>query len=209
MTDKLQELTQKLYQDGVEKAKLEAEKILDHAKEEKTRLLRLAREEAEEVLARAHREARELKSKVESEVRMSANQALALTRQQLSELITAKVSGDCARGIFNDPEFLKKCVELIINIWATQKEAGSKEICVRLPEKNRKDLENYLFCESKKELDRGIKIEFDEHIKSGFTISPKDGHYRLGFTDRDFEELIKTFLRPALRTFLFGKGQQK
>ncbi|MGE5279498.1 MAG: hypothetical protein ACM3L6_01970, partial [Deltaproteobacteria bacterium] len=62
------------------------------------------------------------------------------------------------------------------------------------------------FHEAKMHLDKGVRVEFEEHIKSGFTISPADGSYRIGFTDRDFEELIKTFLRPALREFLFKEA---
>jgi len=204
MADKLQELTQQIYKEGVEKAREEADKILGAAREEKIRLSRMAREEAEAVKARAHKDAEDLKARVESEVRMSARQALALTRQQLAELVTAKVAKNASVGVFDDPAFLQKCITLIVKAWAADKGHG-QELCVKLPAKDRKELEKYLFGEAKKYLDKDVRVEFEEHIKSGFTISPVDGTYRIGFTDKDFEELIKTFLRPALREFLFAQ----
>ncbi|MGE5280155.1 MAG: hypothetical protein ACM3L6_05395, partial [Deltaproteobacteria bacterium] len=137
MTDKLQELTQQIYKEGVEKAREEADKILAHAREEKVRLSRTAREEAEAVVARAHREAEEMRARVESEVRMSARQALALTRQQLTELLTARVARDSAADICGDPAFLKKCIEMIVKAWSAQKDG---ELTIKLPARERKEL---------------------------------------------------------------------
>ena len=200
MADKLQELTQQIYKEGVAKARAEADKILGAAREENIRLSRLAREEAEAVTARAHREAEDLKARVESEVRMSARQALALTRQQLTELVTAKVAKDAAAGIFDDPVFLQKCIGMIVKAWAADK-GHVQDLCIKLPNKDRKELEKHLFGEAKHHLDKGVRVEFEERIKSGFTISPADGSYRIGFTDKDFEELIKASSCQAIASF--------
>ncbi|MDO8972082.1 MAG: hypothetical protein Q7U74_15415, partial [Saprospiraceae bacterium] len=91
MSDKLEKLTQQIYEEGVAKAKGQARTILEHAEEEKKKLLRAAREEAEDIVAMARREADELRKKVESELRMASVQALALLRQKITELICEKV----------------------------------------------------------------------------------------------------------------------
>ena len=38
-------------------------------------------------------------------------------------------------------------------------------------------------------------------FKAGFM--KKDGSYRVGFTEEDFQALIEHFLRPRMKTFLF------
>lgn len=204
MTDKLQTLTDQIYREGVDRARQEAERIIQSAQDEKKAILRTAIDEAEEIKELARKEAQMLRADAESEVRMAANQALALTRQKIADLIIARVARDCSRGIFSDPDFLKKAVMTIIKAWDPS-EKGEKDIYVRLPEKERKEFEDYLACQAQSQLQQGLKVVFDEHIKSGFVINAMDESFRVGFTDEDFEALIRYFLRSRMRDFLFGE----
>ncbi len=203
MTDKLQKLTDQIYQEGIGRARQEAERIIQSAQEEKKAILRAAIDEAEEIKELAHKEAQELRAGAESEVRMAANQALALTRQKIAELIVAKVARDCSSGIFRDPDFLKNAIMTVIKAWDPS-EKGEQDIYVRIPEKERKELQDYLACQAAAQLKQGLKVVFDEHIKSGFVINAVDESFRIGFTDEDFEALIMYFLRSRMRDFLFG-----
>lgn len=204
MTDMLQKLTDQIYKEGVERAKKEAESIIQSARDEKKSILRAAIEEAEETKELARKESQELKANAESEVRMASNQALALTRQKIAELIIAKVACDCSKGIFSDPEFLKKAILTVIQAWGPSQK-GVQDVYARLPEKDRGELENYLVCQAQDQLKQGLKIVFDEHIRSGFVINASDNSFRIGFTDEDFEALIKYFLRSRMKEFLFGE----
>ncbi|MBN1794109.1 MAG: V-type ATP synthase subunit E [Candidatus Omnitrophica bacterium] len=203
MTDKLQQLTQQIYEEGVAKAKEEARKIADAAQEEKKKILRSARQEAEDIIEQARHEAEALKKKTESEVRMAAQKALATLRQDITELISSNVATESSRGIFDDPAFLTKTVEFVLETWAS---GGCQEqdLLVRLPAEKQKDIEEYFLKKGKEQLDRGLKVEFDPVIGGGFTIGPQDGSYRIGFTDEDFQALIKHFLGPRIKQFLFG-----
>ena len=63
---KIQELTQKIYQDGVEKAKQEEKTILESAHKEAERLLSDARQESERIVGEAERAAGEVRSETAS-----------------------------------------------------------------------------------------------------------------------------------------------
>ena len=52
-------------------------------------------------------------------------------------------------------------------------------------------------------LDKGVKIEQVNGIKSLFTISPADGSYKLNFGEEELENYFKAFLRPQLVEMLF------
>ena len=48
-------------------------------------------------------------------------------------------------------------------------------------------------------------VEFSPAMKQGFSLSPVDGSYKLSFTDEDFANLFKGYLRPRTAKLLFGE----
>jgi V/A-type H+-transporting ATPase subunit E len=78
------------------------------------------------------------------------------------------------------------------------------DIALTLPEKENGELEKYLRENSKKLLDGELKIEFSDELENGFKIGPADGSYKLSFTDKDFENFFKKYMKPKTIEFLFG-----
>ena len=74
--DKLQELTQKLYEEGLSKGKQEGEAILSKAKADAEAIVKKATEEAEAILSKARKEADDLRVRVEGDVKTASAQAL-------------------------------------------------------------------------------------------------------------------------------------
>ena len=66
MENKLQELTQKLYNEGVEKANTEAEKIIADAKSEADKLKQVAEKDAQKIIADAEQKSVEIKKNVDA-----------------------------------------------------------------------------------------------------------------------------------------------
>ncbi|MBI4846801.1 MAG: hypothetical protein HY810_10095 [Candidatus Omnitrophica bacterium] len=209
MSDKLEKLTRQIYDESIGKAKEEAKNIIEHAEAEKRKILREAREEAQDITKVACQEAEELKHRVESELRMASNQSLALLRQKITDLICKKVAANSMKGVFDDKGFLKKVLELVIKEWIAAYCQDEKNFYLRLPENTRKEIQQYFLDKSKQELNKGLKIEFDEEIQSGFVISPEDGSFRIGFTEEDFRALVEYFLRPQIKRFLFETEEKK
>lgn len=204
MTDKLARLTKQIYDEGVQKAKQEADKIVGSAKDEHEKIVRLAQKQAHDIQVAAQKDADALKKRVESELRMASQQSLTLLRQKIAELICMQVSKSSAKGMFDDSDFLKKIVEAVLESW-TESGCQDKDLLLRLPKNVKKDMQGFFEHKAKQAMDKGFSVTFDEKIKSGFTISPKDGSYRIGFTEEDFQALIENFLSPQMKTFLFEK----
>ena len=76
MADKLQELTDKLYNEGLSKGKQEGERILADAKQKATSIIEEAKAEAQSILQQAQKEAEDLRTKVGSDIRMASDQCL-------------------------------------------------------------------------------------------------------------------------------------
>ena len=107
MQDKLQELTDKLYNEGLSKGKKEAEDLLAKAGREADNIIAQANEKAAQIIAKAEKDAGEMKSRVENDIRMASTQSISATRQQIENLISAKAVGSNVGKAFSDGMQLK------------------------------------------------------------------------------------------------------
>ena len=70
MNNKLQELTEKIYLEGVEKGKTEAEQLISNAEQEAKAIITKAQSEAEKIKADALKHASELDKNTKSELKL-------------------------------------------------------------------------------------------------------------------------------------------
>ncbi len=199
MEDKLQVLTEKIYSEGVTKANEEASKIVEDAKKEAASIVAKANKEAEKIVADANQKSEELRKNVSSELAMSAKQSIAALRQDLANLVTVKVATGSVKKAFDDAEFVKNLLAETVKGWNV-----SGDMKVTVPEKDAAKLEDYIKSGIAKTIDKGITIEHDGDIKSGFKVSPADGGFQISFTDEDFEAFFKNYIRPRTNELLYG-----
>lgn len=204
MSNKLQELTDKLYTEGLSKGKKEGEEIVKRANSEAEKIIADAKEQAAAIIASAQKEADELKRKVSSDIKMAASQSIAATRQEIENLIIAKASAGAAKSVLSKEDFAK---ELIKSVISSFNPAGSDPVDVEmvLPESLKAATEPFIKDTLAKEFKNSIHATYSKKINGGFTIGPKNGGYFISFTDEEFNELISAHLRPATRKIVFGK----
>ncbi len=202
MENKLQELTSKIYEEGIARANSEADKIISMAKKEADELRNKSKKEAAQIIEKAELEASELRKNIESEVKLSARQALAAIRQQITELVTIRTIDEPVKDAFKDKEFIKKIIETTIKNWNPGMEAYDLQLL--LPKEDEKDLGVYFTHKQKELLKGGLQIDFDSRLTAGFKIGPKDGRFLISFTDEDFENFFKNYLRPRTTQLLYG-----
>lgn len=203
MQDKLQELTEKLYNEGLSKGKQEGEEILAKARKQAEETIAKANIEAEAIKARAQREAEELKTKVTGDVRIAALQSLTATRQSIENVIVTQMTDKDIASALESADYVRKIIETVAKSFNP---AGQdpEDIALVLPESMKKELEPFVTKELAKILKAGVTATFSKKISGGFTIGPKDGGYFISFSEETFKALISEYLRPATRKLLFG-----
>ncbi|MCD4745117.1 MAG: hypothetical protein K8R58_02335 [Bacteroidales bacterium] len=204
MLNKLQELTEKIYSEGVSKANQESDQIIAKTKKDAEDIINNAKKEKKSIIDRAEKQAAEIKKNVESEVQLSARQAISAIKQQITNLVTTAIVEAPVKQAFNDTDFIKKIILTIIHNWNPQKPEAF-DIALLLPQKDEKELNFFFENKAKKILNAGLEISFDQKIKKGFKIGPKDGSYIISFTDEDFENYFKNYLRPRTTQLLYQK----
>ena len=81
MDSKIQQLTEVIYNEGVQKAREEAEAILKEAREKAARIEEEAQKAAATIMADTRKKSQEFSRHVESEVKMTLNQAISAMKQ--------------------------------------------------------------------------------------------------------------------------------
>lgn len=198
MNAKLQELTDKLYQEGVQKGQSEAEKIITEAKSQAAKIIAEAKTEANARLTEAQKKSEELRNNVQAELQMATRQCITSLKQQITGLIAAKVATGAVGEAFNSREFLTGVIQSVAKSWPSD-EGAVIQLPANLDDETRKFLETQI----SKVLSGGLSIEYIKDIRTGFLIQPADGSYKVSFTDESIAGFFKEFLRPKLVEMLY------
>lgn len=201
MQNRLQELTDKLYNEGLSKGKQEGEEFLAKAKVQAEDILAKAKAEAAAIIAAANKEAEDLRTKVQGDLRMAANQSVAATKKDIETLVLAKMTEAEVKKALTSADFVKEVILAVAKGFSTEEPV---DLEVVLPETMKKDLEPFVASELTKVLKSDVQASFSKKVAGGFTIGPKDGGYFISFTDETFNALISEYLRPATKKILFG-----
>ena len=201
MSNKLQELTDRLYSEGLSKGKEQGELLVSEARSEAEKIIAQAKAQAEQIVQQAEKQAADLKAKAQSDVRMASEKSIQATRKEIETLMTSSICAPAVKDALTDKDFFKKVIlEIASRFDATQ----SVDLSLVLPQSMQKDLEDWAQKELSSSVSKGVSVSFSKKIDSGLNIGPKDGSWFISFSGSSFEELISGYLSPVTRKLLFG-----
>lgn len=202
MQNKLQELTDKLYNEGLSKGREEGEALLAKAKSQAADIVAEAEKKAAEIMTKAEKEAEAYKVKVAGDLKMAASQSVQATRKDIEDLVVFKMTGSATEKALSDEAFVKEVIKAVAEKFNAE---TAMDLNLVLPESLKSSLEPFVKNELSFILKGQVNASFSKKIAGGFTIGPKDGSYFISLTDETFKELISEYLRPATRKLLFGE----
>ncbi len=202
MQNKLQELTDKLYNEGLSKGREEGEALLAKAKSQAADIVAEAEKKAAEIMTKAEKEAEAYKVKVAGDLKMAASQSVQATRKDIEDLVVFKMTGSATENALSDEAFVKDVIKAVAEKFNAE---TAMDLNLVLPETLKSSLEPFVKNELSTILKGQVNASFSKKIAGGFTIGPKDGSYFISLTDETFKELISEYLRPATRKLLFGE----
>lgn len=203
MQNKLQELTDRLYEEGLSKGRQEADALLEKARKEAEDIVAKAREEAEAIRADAEKRAVKIRTMVQGDIKMASTQSIAALKQQVENMVLTKAVAKPVGAALSDEGFVKDLIKMVVRSFNASNPDGIP-LEVILPAAAQKELEQAYRNEIAKDLGEGIEVKNVKGLANGFKIGPKDGGYQLSFTADDFTGLVSEYLRPATKQILFG-----
>lgn len=196
MNTKLQELTDKIYLEGVEKGNTEAKAIVEKAEKEAAAIVAKAKAEANQILSHAEAKAAELSKNTQSELKLFAQQSVNALKTEITNLINGVIVSDSIKAATADKAFMQNTILTLVEAWAKNQD-------VIIEAKDAKSLTEYFASNAKALLNKGVKITEANNIKADFTITPQKEGYKITFGDEEFLAYFKEFLRPKLLEMLF------
>ena len=200
MENKLDVLTKKLYEEGIDKANQEAETIIAKAKEKATHLVAEAEAKANEIKATAEAEAENLKKKAESEISLSTRQSITALKQSITDLIAGKVAKGMTDVAFKEKAFVQEMMVSIVKKWDVS--SGNLNLELILSEEEKTAFQEFVASKYKELLDKGLEIKAGD-TDGAFVIRPKDGSYQVAFSEELFEAFFNQYMRSFTKTLLY------
>lgn len=194
--EKIQELTEKLLREGVEKGQAEADRIIQEAKQQAEQILQDARQQAQEITVQAQKKADETATNTRSELKMYTSQALSALKSEVTNVLTDGVVKEAVAGLTATPDFLGQFAVALAEKWT-----ASEPVVISSSEAE--SLKAYFAAKAKALLDKGVTINKVNGKDTMFSIAPADGSYKVNFGKEEFETYFKNFLRPQLVDMLF------
>ena len=196
MENKIQELTEKIYAEGVEKGQAEAERIIEEAKAKAAEIIKEAHAQADSIITAVKKSLAELEANTRSEIKLYGAQAVGAIKSEAATVVTDTVVKAAVKETLTG-DTMKALLVKIAERWS-----ADEPIVISAQEAT--DLKAYFAKNAKALLDKGVEIKQVNGIRTSFSIAPADGSYKVNFGEGEFEAYFKAFLRPQMVELLFS-----
>ncbi len=197
---KLKELTERLYGEGLEKGRAEADRLVAEAQASAAKILAEAKAEAAKIVKQAEDKAADTAKNSMTEISLAGKQALTKIKNEIADAIIAKsVNAGVAEAVV-DAAFVKQLLLAVAAAW----NSGAKvELKAMLPAALEAEFSKVFEASAKELLAAGIEVGYSKDVRNGFKVGQKDGGYYIAFTDESFAALMQEYLREKVSKLLF------
>ena len=133
MENKLQELTRKLYDEGLEKGRADADKLVSEARAKAQTIVSEAEAQAAEIVRKAQTKAEDVEKTHLTEISLAGKQAVSKIKSEIASLIVAKSIGEGVKAAALDATFIREMLVSVAKNW-NGADSGKVELQALLPE---------------------------------------------------------------------------
>ena len=189
-------MTDKIYREGVEKGNEEARRLIANAQEEARRSLRMLVKKRNQLSLPLVNLLMNWQIITKSELKLFSGQAVNALKSEIATMVTDKLITASVKDFAQDKDYLNAFIVALASKWSVDEP-------IVISTADAESLKKYFAAHAKALLDKGVKIEQVNGIKTLFTVSPADGSYKVNFGEEEFMNYFKAFLRPQLVEMLF------
>ena len=193
MTQDLQHLLEKIQRDGVDKAKTDADKIIDAAQSQARSLLEAARAEATTLTTGAQMEAEAFERRAEETIRQSARDTLLSVEKSVTALLTNLLLKEVNTAL-NSTDLVSGLVLEAVRAYLGGK--GTVEVAAAA------ELVDALRAKLAAEAVAGVTVVSDATTGAGFRVRLADGRVEHDFTGAAIVDALSKQLRPRLAALM-------
>lgn len=208
MISKIQELTEKIYQEGVDKAQNQANILLKEAEEKAAGLINDAQQKADNIILEAERKSKEIFHGLKEELQSISKQVIAITKQKITDSIVIDASQTISKRLLDDKDFIKSLILELVRKW-DMGNGSIDDLSLVLSEEQLEKLDGIFKSGALQILQNKKQILFDPSIKNGFQIISNSEGFKVSFSDEDLENFFKKFMKPRIQEYLFTSPENE
>jgi len=195
MEVQVQELIDKIKNDGIKTATDEANRIKSEAEAEARRVLDSAKKEADNILSRGKQEAEQAEKAGTAALQQASRNLILAFRDEIQALLNRIISENVSNNYSDD--IVKTALPEILKNWT-----ANDNLSVILPEGTLGKIQAFFTDKLKKELGKGIELNSNRKLTNGFHITSKDGSVYYDFSAEAVAGLLSSYLNPKLAGLL-------
>ncbi len=193
MTQDLQQLLEKINTDGVEKAKSESAKIIDHANAQAKVIVDTATREAAQKIAQAKQEAEAFERRAEETMRQAARDTVLNVEKSITALLTNVLLKE-VNTTLNTAEVVAQLAVEAVRAYLHEKGGIDVVASAKLADAIRAKLAA--------EAVSGVTVVTDDHLGAGFNVRLAKGRIEHNFSGAAVADALAKHLRPKLAALL-------
>jgi len=195
MEVQVQELIDKIKNDGVKTANNEANRIKADAETEARRIVDSAKKEAADIISHSKREAEQTEKAGTAALQQASRNLILAFRDEIQVLLDKIVNEKVSAGY--DEDVVKSALPEILKNWT-----ASDSLSVILPENLLAKIQAFFTDKLKNELGKGVELKANRKLSNGFHITSKDGSVYYDFSSEAVAGLLSSYLNPKLTGLL-------
>ncbi len=203
----LNSLIAKVHDEGIEKAKEEAQQIISEAKKQAGELMKESEQRIAKMEAQSATEISRIRENLNSELKAVAQQTVNTIKDELASVISNRIVSQGISDALNEKAFLQNIISTVLQKW--QPADGNFELKLLLNSNDESQLHDFFEQRIKRELATELEIVVDNKIKSGFKIAVKNENYYVSFSDEDFEFFFKGYMRKKTLEWIYGTKEKE
>lgn len=199
MSQNVQELINKIKQDGLQTAQAKAKEIEAAAEKQAQEVLARAKSQAEKITADAQSRQQQIEASSRESLKQAARDTLLSVKQEVIALLD-KIAARSVRESLTPEQTAALISEVTKGFFAEQ--SDGKGVEVGLSEESRSRLEQGFLEKLQKEIKAGITIRTADDLTGGFTISFDEGRSCFDFSEAALAEYLGKYVNEYVGKLL-------
>ena len=195
MEQQIQDLVDSIRKEGIDKARLDADKIISEAEARAKAIIEDAEKEKEKLLAGAASSIDTERASAEASIKQAARDVSLSLKKSIEDAYTRILKAGCGSAMHGDA--LLSILKAVIS-----GEFSGKT--VEISEEDMKALSSSLSAAFAEEIKNGLEFKPSSRVSSGFRIAEKDGSGYIDMTGDESAELLAPYLSSSLKALIEG-----
>ena len=196
MAAQLQELIERINQEGIKSAEGKTRKIIAEAEKKAEDIIEKARKEAKGLTEKANKGAESTREKSEKAIKQSFRNVMLSLKEEIKKQFDLIVKSEVGEAL--KPEVVSEIIIKVSESFAKQM-SGNQDAQVLVSKGDAKKLGETFIERFKKEVKSGLEIKPVKNIDAGFMVSFDGGKSHYDFTDDGLRECLSAYISPQLK----------